>query len=142
MGQAVVPLEWVDLAVPHLGLFARLPVMRNGTNARNRVELMRRNARSLDVSPALAAGSLVVLARADSSPLPFPLTVGGDVLEAGGSTFYQAVLPLDVSAVSDLVVPRLDAPPEREAPADPAEGTGDELGDLERELRQRGGGPN
>ena len=144
VGQAVVPLERLDLAVPHLGLFARLPVMRNPPNATNRVELMRRNARSLDVSPALAAGSLVVLGRADSSPLPFPLTVGGDVLEAGGSTFYQAVLPLDTSAVADQVRPRLDAPPGRRDPADasPAEGAGDELGELERELRERGGTPN
>jgi hypothetical protein len=85
---------------PMLSLFDRLPPMRNDTEKNDRVELLRRHgARSLDVSHALAAGALVVLAEA-GGPLPFPLEVEGDRVAGDGTTLYQFLLPLDRSKLT------------------------------------------
>jgi hypothetical protein len=85
---------------PVLSFFERLPPVRNTDLSRNdRTELLRRRARELDVSPALAAGALVVLAEADG-PLPFPFEVEGDAVGGTGVTLYQFLLPLDRSKLS------------------------------------------
>jgi hypothetical protein len=105
---------------PMLSLFDRLPPMRNSTQPGQgaRVELLRRGARHLDVSAAVAAGQLVVLAESEANaPLPIPLEVEGDAVTGRGRVFYQFVLPLDRSAVAGPPPP--DEPPATQ-PAPPA----------------------
>src|SRR5205085_2752017 len=82
---------------PMLSLFDRLPPVKSGQQA-DRFEIRRRGARRFDVSHAVGAGALIVLAQA-TTPLPVPLTVEGDKPEGTGTTFYQYVLPIDRSAV-------------------------------------------
>ena len=48
----------------------------------------------MDRSPALSAGSLVVLAQAPG-PLPIPVEVEGVKIADEGMVFYQFVLPVD-----------------------------------------------
>jgi hypothetical protein len=57
--------------------------------------------RRLDVSPALGAGRLIVLAESDGDgPMPIPMSVDGDSVAGEGMTYYQFVLPLDRSALN------------------------------------------
>ena len=88
----------VTKAFPMMSLFGRLPPMRNGSerSQQNRVELLRRGGRNLDVSNAITAGRLVVLAQGEGEqPLPFPLQVEGDPVAGKGILFYQSILPLE-----------------------------------------------
>jgi hypothetical protein len=105
-------------SLPVLSFFERLPPVRNTDSSRNdRTELLRRRARELDVSGALAAGALVVLGEADG-PLPFPFEVEGDPVGGTGVTLYQFLLPLDRS--------KLDAKmEENNATTEPTENTGE-----------------
>ncbi len=93
-------------SLPMLSLFDRLPPAKNDRSqaAPNRIEILRRGGRGLDISPALSAGSLVVLAQADG-PLPIPLDVEGDRIPGEGTILYQFVLPLDHSAVISTTQP-------------------------------------
>jgi hypothetical protein len=84
----------VKKAFPMLSFFSRLPPVRNP----QRVEVLRRGQRYLDLGHALAAGQLVVLAEANDTPIPIPLDVEGDKVLGNGTTFYQFVLPLDRTA--------------------------------------------
>ncbi|MGB7161126.1 MAG: hypothetical protein WBD40_23905 [Tepidisphaeraceae bacterium] len=84
----------VKKAFPMLSFFSRLPPMKSAQNEQ-RVEILRRGQRMLDVGHALAAGQLVVLAEAPNSPIPIPLDVEGDKITGNGTTFYQFTLPLD-----------------------------------------------
>ncbi|MGH7214385.1 MAG: hypothetical protein ACREIT_06450, partial [Tepidisphaeraceae bacterium] len=61
----------------------------------DRFELNRRSGRHLDLSHAIAAAALVVLAQADDQPLPYPLEVEGNVVTGSGTTLYEFVIPLD-----------------------------------------------
>jgi hypothetical protein len=89
-------------AFPILSLFDRLPPVRNLTpDRRDRVELLRSGARQLDLSAALNAGALLILATARQEPLPFELSIQGDTVTGEGTSFYQFVLPLDRSALRD-----------------------------------------
>lgn len=88
-----VPRGW-----PLLSLYDRVPVMRNvGANQETRSELLRLNARFLDVSSAVSGGRLVVLAEARGVGMPVPLRVDGAVVAGTGTVIYQFVLPLDRS---------------------------------------------
>jgi hypothetical protein len=79
-----------------MSLFDRIYPQKNDRNAgRSRTELIRREGRELDLSPALAAGRVIVLAEARDVPLPYPLEVDGDNVAGQGSVFYQFVLPAD-----------------------------------------------
>lgn len=82
---------------PLVSLFGRCPPMVNYPKDQTRVDILRRGLRQWDVSPAVAAGAMVVLAKT-TGPLPIPLTVDGDTPAGSGRTFYQAVLPVDRSA--------------------------------------------
>ena len=84
---------------PLVSLFDRCAPMANYNDQGTRVDLLRSGVRTWNVSPAVAAGAMVVLAQADG-PLPVPLTVDGDVPSGGGRLFYQAVLPMDRAAVN------------------------------------------
>jgi hypothetical protein len=83
--------------IPMLSFFCRLPPAQNSPRGLDRFELVRRNARHFDVSQAVSAGALVVLAES-REPLPIPLLVDGDRVGGEGTTYYQFVLPLDRSA--------------------------------------------
>ena len=91
--------ERVKQSFPMMSFFSRLPPIRNedpkSSKAAGRAELIRRGGRHLDVSNALAAGKMVVLAESyDEVPLPFPLQVEGDEIAGKGIVFYQCILPL------------------------------------------------
>lgn len=81
---------------PMMSLFSRLPPMRSLPDEAGRVELFRRGTRYMDISPAVAAGSLVVLAEAHGG-LPIPIEVNGDRVDGDGIVLYQSVIPLDRS---------------------------------------------
>jgi hypothetical protein len=49
--------------------------------------------RYMNVSPAVAAGNLVVLAQA-TGDLPVPLLVEGSEVKGKGTIFYQGIVPL------------------------------------------------
>jgi hypothetical protein len=93
--------DGVRRSFPLLSFFDRLPPTRNEGQRNDRVELIRRGGRNLDLSHALAAGALVVLAEADE-PLPFPLEVEGDRVTGQGKTLYQFLLPLDRAALAGV----------------------------------------
>lgn len=81
-------------ALPMLTFFSRLPpVAADSVRREARIELLRRGARHLDLSPALAAGNVVVIGEAFDQPLPLPLTVQGDEVPGNGRVLYQFVLP-------------------------------------------------
>ena len=94
----------VSKAWPMMSIYGRLPPMRNMVISAqgDRVEVLRRGARNLDCSAAIAAGRLVVLAEADGkAALPFPLEVEGDKVEGAGTLLYQSILAME----------RIDLPP-------------------------------
>jgi hypothetical protein len=89
-------LAHAPFAFAVLSLFDRIPPARKdnaaGTDA---YTLLRRGARNLDMSPAMAAGEMVVIALADAQPLPFPLEVNGNRVGGDGTVFFQFALPLE-----------------------------------------------
>jgi hypothetical protein len=90
--------------VPHnfvlLSLFDHVPVSALFQGRRERYDLHRPSLRHLDISGALAAGQLVVLAETESpGPLPIPIEVEGTQVDGEGTTYYQFILPLDRSAL-------------------------------------------
>jgi hypothetical protein len=110
----------VKRSFPILSFFDRLaPARKLPDPSPDRYELLRRGARKLDISAALAAGQLVVLAESDG-PLPFPLRVEGSLIGGEGTVFYQFVLPLDdsilLAAYAEREQEQLDAPPAEEPP--------------------------
>lgn len=89
-------------SLPICSLFDRIPPMRNakdtdGTYKPTRRDIARIGARFLNVSPALMAGNLVVLAQT-KAPLPIPLTVDGDTPKGDGVILCQYLLPLGQKA--------------------------------------------
>jgi hypothetical protein len=80
--------------VPILSLYDRLMPQWNEQGQQNRFELLRRGGRRWDLSHAVAAGQLVILAQSEG-PIPIPLEVDGDPVRGSGSTFYQFVLPIE-----------------------------------------------
>ncbi len=101
--QSFIEEQFTDYsrAVPLLSFFDRLPPSKNERGYdRRRFELIRRSARRYDISSAMSAGGLVVIASSDlpeKTPIPMPMEVEGDKLEGTGMTLYQCVLPLDCS---------------------------------------------
>jgi hypothetical protein len=93
---------------PILSFFDRIPPAKNrpGGGQRtqpDRVDLIRRGLRHLDMSAAISAGQMAVIAVADDKnhPLPFPLEVHGDPVKGQGIVYYQFVIPVDRKAVAD-----------------------------------------
>jgi hypothetical protein len=91
-------------AVPNsfaiLSLFDRIPPSKNDSvTGLKAFTLLRQGSRNLNMSAAVSAGELVVLAQADEQPLPFPLEVNGDKVAGTGTVFYQFALPLDHAGV-------------------------------------------
>jgi hypothetical protein len=89
----------VGQAFVMLSLFDRLQPLRvEGNDAR--FEILRRGARRLDRSTAIATGSMVVIAQA-AADLPVPLEVDGNKITGGGNVYYQFVLPIDRQTLAD-----------------------------------------
>lgn len=94
----------VPISVPMLSFFDRLgPSRADKSNSQSRVELLRQGARDFDLSPAVEAGKLAIVATAAASdqsaaPLPETLTVNGAQVAGDGRVLYQFVLPIDRSA--------------------------------------------
>jgi hypothetical protein len=85
-----------------LSLYNRLSPMTTlpGSAFHTRFDLHRAALRKLDVSDALAAGKLIVLAQsADPGPMPIPVAVDGDEVGGEGFVYYQFLLPLDRSVL-------------------------------------------
>jgi hypothetical protein len=77
-----------------LSLFNRLRPMSNPPGDVNRAELRRSGVRDMDISNALMAGRLVVIADSSDTPMPIPFSIDGDPAGGSGRTLYQFVLPL------------------------------------------------
>src|SRR5690606_1742435 len=77
-----------------LSLYDRIAPIRS-TPQFQRSELLRRDARWLDMSDVVAAGGLAIFAVARDVPLPAPLLVEGETPEGRGDIIYQAVLPIE-----------------------------------------------
>jgi len=102
-------LDRMEVSFPILTFFDRLEPIPNPRDTTNRVDLLRRSARHLDRSAALAAGAMVIIAKA-YGPLPTPLQVEGDPITGDGPIYYQFVLPLDHSAMAaPATQPSVDA---------------------------------
>ena len=89
----------IPTSVPLLSFYNRMPVIQNnntgaGTFDNVRAELLRNGLRDWDASNALMAGKMVIVAQADATPLPLPLTVDGEKVTGAGRTIYQFFLPL------------------------------------------------
>jgi hypothetical protein len=93
-------------SLPMLSFFDCIAPLRNPSNntANTRFDVLRRGARSMEMSQALSSGSLVILAEADG-PLPIPLDVEGDRVEGTGIIYYQLIFPLDRSALAATTQP-------------------------------------
>lgn len=86
----------IPASFPMLSLFDRLPpVKKDKSLSLDPYTLLRRGARNLNMSAAMAAGELVVLAQADNQPLPYTFDVNGDKVGGTGTVFYQFALPLE-----------------------------------------------
>ena len=95
-----------------LSVFGLLPPMTNDGTTPDATQLLRRGAREYDITPALLAGNMVIVAEAEDDPLPVSLRVEGERVQGQGRTIYQFILPLDMSAVDAVL-------------ADPADPAGD-----------------
>ena len=88
----------LPLSVPLLSFFNALPPAENesrgGEYTKTRADLFRSGLREWDISNALMAGRLVIVAQADHVPIPLPLDVDSSKVEGTGTTIYQFVLPL------------------------------------------------
>jgi hypothetical protein len=83
-----------------LSLFDRVPPPSFEQGDRYRWDMHRAALRQLDVSGAVSAGQLVILAESDANtPLPVPIEVEGELVTGEGITYYQFILPLDRSAL-------------------------------------------
>ena len=68
----------------------------------------RPDLRHLDMSGALAAGKLIVLAETEPGAMPIPIEVEGDLVTGEGVTYYQFLLPLNRTALSAATQPITD----------------------------------
>jgi hypothetical protein len=86
-----------------LSLYDHVPASGHIDQGRERFEMHRSALHDLDISSAIGAGQLVILAESEpAGPLPVPISVEGDLVTGEGTTYYQFILPLDRSALVDL----------------------------------------
>jgi hypothetical protein len=80
-----------------LSFFDRLkpPVKDPAISGTEAFTLLRRGMRNLNMSQALEAGELVVLAEAPNRPLPYPVQVNGSQVDGEGTVFYQFAFPIE-----------------------------------------------
>ena len=96
------PATDLEKSMVMMSIFDRLRETRNDSSnpdhKEEHIEMLRRGGRYLNMSNAIAAGKIVVLATSDEEakvPLPFPLTVDGEKVPGSGIVFYQFALPLE-----------------------------------------------
>lgn len=89
----------IQRSFPVLSLYERFAPMQNDAKG-NRADILRRGGRELNLSGAVASGSLVILAQG-IGPLPYTATVQGDAINEPGPIYYQFVLPIDRTTVKD-----------------------------------------
>jgi hypothetical protein len=86
----------VPIAFPVLSFFDRLiPPENDKQFSTEAFTILRRGMRNLNMSQALEAGELVVLAEAPNRPLPYPMQVNGSQIEGEGTVFYQFAFPIE-----------------------------------------------
>jgi hypothetical protein len=84
---------------PILTFFDLLPPSENRADKSELcINLIRRGGRRLNLSGAVLAGRLVIVAQIPSGPIPCPVEVNDQKIGGDGPTLYQAVLPIDASA--------------------------------------------
>jgi hypothetical protein len=95
-----------DRAAVLLSVFDRItPMKADGPPPQNqqladytqspRFDLFRRAGREFDASNAVGAGYLLILAKSDNAPLPFPMRVENiDRMQGQGTVYWQFILPL------------------------------------------------
>jgi hypothetical protein len=94
-------------SLPLMSFFERLaPTVNQKNQQPKRVDLLRRGGRLLDMSPALSAGQMVILAE-QTGPLPMKMEVEDEPVTGTGSILYQLVLPLDRSAIESTTQPSI-----------------------------------
>jgi hypothetical protein len=86
--------------MPMLTFFDLLPPPKNQEKTENNFSLLRRGGRNLNLSGAVLAGKLVVVAQASSTAIPCPLEVNDSKISGDGTTIFQGLIPLDATAVS------------------------------------------
>jgi hypothetical protein len=86
----------VPRAFPIMSLFDRIAPAR-GAPGNHRTDFIRRGGTILNMSAAVEAGKVVILAQSadDERPVPFPLTVDGSRVEGKGRVLYQFALTPD-----------------------------------------------
>ena len=86
----------VPRAVPILSFFDLIAPAKNN-ESRKRVEFLRRGGQEMNMSAAVEAGKVVIVAQSadDLRPLPFPLTVDGSRVAGEGRVIYQFALTPD-----------------------------------------------
>jgi hypothetical protein len=88
----------VPTSFPMLSFYDRiLPPKKEGETSA--MTILRRGARNLNMSQALAAGELVILAQSDKRPLPYGLDVNGTRTDGEGTVFYQIAVPTEHTGV-------------------------------------------
>jgi hypothetical protein len=85
---------------PIVSLFDSMTPMTNTNQNTDRVEILRRGVRGWEVSGPLGAGAMVILAHSANDDIPLPMEVDGEKPQASGRTFFQFIMPLDLSQVS------------------------------------------
>lgn len=86
--------------MPMLTFFDLLPTPKNQGKEESYFNILRRGGRHLNLSGAVLAGKLVVVAQAYGSAIACPLAVDDQKIAGDGITIFQAVLPLNGSAFS------------------------------------------
>jgi hypothetical protein len=127
--------EWVEdepltpRSFPILSFFDRIPPCKNERGIQqqmkaDRVDLLRRGLRHLDMSSAVTGGQMAIIAVADGKdqPLPFPMEVQGDLVKGQGLIYYQFIVPVDRKAVADAAVPKPPTTQPTTKPQNQAEG--------------------
>ncbi len=83
--------------MPMLAAFDLLPPPVNNDQEKA-FGMIRRGGRNMNLSGAILAGRLGILAES-ATPLPCPMTVDGRKMDGSGTTIFEFVLPLDRSAL-------------------------------------------
>jgi hypothetical protein len=91
-------------SLPMLSFFNAFPVVRNAVGT-TRADIHRSGARDWDISGALQAGELVIVARQENRALPMGTQIEGDPLAGSGTIVYQFVLPLTPLPIESTTQP-------------------------------------
>lgn len=95
-----------------LSLYDRLTPPQAAQN-RGRSEILRRDARGMDMSNVVSAGQLAIFAVAARAPLPIPMHVEGEAMNGEGDIIVQVVVPIDRSELAATTTQPTEAEDER-----------------------------